>query len=323
MKKAALLGWLLFSSLLACDAGFESCLQKVTALGVLSSNTLSIPLEGDKVVVYSDTPLANVQKSDPFLHLYLLKATSKIRYPFKINKYLQNKELASVGKGIVCGKVVAPQVGLDRFARFSRPLFAPSLILNSCCELVAINTSKGIIQKAYIEHFLQKGADYGDLGIRLDLSVKEPVVASCNPFIKTPFRIGDRIFMFDAKIVHTKEAFARKVLFASIGSKCSVKVIRNGKKQTLQATVYKREGGGFLSDTFLESIGVFVDQKLQVQTSSNEKILKGDRIIMINKKRVTSQKEIREALTKVREKKEFMVGLNRKGLDIFIVLRKD
>ena len=319
MKKAALLGWLLFSTLFACDAGFQSCLQKVAALHVVSSSSLAIPLDGGKTLLYSDFPVQNALKSDPFLHLYLVKTKAEVRHPFKINKYLPNKELASIREHIVCGKVVQPQIGLERFARFSKPLAKPSVILNGCCELVALNTTKGIIQKPYIEHFLRKGGVYGDLGIRLEDSKKELVVASCNPFVETPFKVGDRIIVLNGKRVHSKAEFARQILFAPIGSKCSVKVVRNDKKLTLKATLYKRRGGGYLSDTFLESVGVFVDERLQVVASSFEKIHKGDRIIMINGQKVLSQKDVREALSKVGTK-EFLIGLNRKGLDIFILI---
>ena len=322
MKKAALLGWLLFSALFACDAGFQSCLHKAAALHVISSSRLSIPLEGGKTLLYSDIPVRNALKSDPFLHLYLLKTTPKVRHPFKINKYLPNKELASIREKIVCGKIVQPQVGFERFAHFSKPLADPSVILNGCCELVALNTSKGIIQKPYLEHFLYKGAQYGDIGIRLEDSKKELVVASCNPFVETPFRVGDRLIVLNGKRVHSKAEFARRILFAPIGTKCIITIVRNGKKQTVQARVFKRKGGGFLSDTFLEGLGIYVDSKLYVNSSSNTKIHIGDRIIMINGQSVVSQAEIREALGNMRTK-EFYIGLNRNGLDIFIRIKKD
>ena len=308
--------WLLVTSLIACDAGFESCLKKTQDLSVVSISSLKIPLADNKTLIYSETPLETTLKSDPFLHLYLIRTPNKVRYPFKINKFLPSKEVAAIGKTIVCGRVVQPQIGFEKFARFSKPLASPSIILNGCCELVAIDTSKGVIQKPYIEHFLKKGAIYGDLGIRLRQSSKKLVVAACNPFIQIPFQKGDRILALNGRVVPSQAWFEQKILFAPIGSKCKVAVIRKGKKLTLQAKVYKRRGGGFLSDTFLESLGVFVDEKLGVISSSYAKIHKGDRIIMINGQKVNSQKDIREELSKV-QKTEFLIGLNRKGLDIF------
>ena len=322
MKKAALLGWLLFSALFACDAGFQSCFKKTQDLDVVSVTSVKIPLSGNKTLIYSETPLSSSLKNDPFLHLYLMPTRNMVRHPFKINKFLPSREVAAIGKKIVCGKVVQPQIGLEQFAHFSKPLTYPSIILNGCCELVAVGTSKGVIQKPYIEHFLKKGAIYGDLGIRLRQSSKRLVVAECNPFLQIPFQKGDRIVALNGKKVASQAWFEKKVLFAPIDSKCRVEVVRHGKKLTLQAKVYKRRGGGFLSDTFLESLGVFVDKKLRVLSSSYEKIRKGDRIIMINGQRVASQRAVREALTNVRTR-EFLIGLNRKGLDIFIPLRKN
>ncbi|SFV49897.1 hypothetical protein MNB_SM-7-1477 [hydrothermal vent metagenome] len=316
MKKAAVLIWLLGFSLFACDTSFKSCLQKVKDLHVISSNSLEIPLQNQKTLIYSDTPVKEALKSDPFLHLYLVKTQKNIHYPFKINRYLPNKELAAINSSIFCGEIVKDQIGLDTLAKFSTKIPSFAVILNGCCELVAIATSKGIIQKPYIEHFLKKGGIYGDLGVRL----KGLDVASSNPFLKTPFKLGDHILSFDGKRVKDRGSFEQKIAFGDIGSLHKVEVIRKGKKRVFKAKLYKREGGGYLSDTFLETLGVYLDTELRVIHSSFTKFLKGDKIIMIDRHLVKTEADIRKWLSKV-EKRDFLVGINRRGLDIFIKLQ--
>ena len=321
MKRAAPLFWLLSVLLFACDAGFQSCLKKSEALHVVSTSRLSIPLQEDKTLVYSDTPVQNALKSDPFLHLYLIETKKKIRHPFKINRYLPNKELASISREIICGKIVQKQEGLDRLARFSKRIFIPSIILNGCCELVAIGTSRGIVQKSYIEHFVQNGARYGDLGVRIKRCRNGFVVASVDPFVKTPFKVGDRLLALNTKMPKDLSQLKQAILFASPGSICRVKLLRCKRKLSFNAKVYPRKGGGYLSDTFLERLGVYVDEKLRVKRSVFAKIHKNDRIKVIDGHRVYTQKDVRHWLSKLKGE-HFLIGLERKGLDIFIPLSK-
>ena len=321
MKKAALFLWLLTTFVYACDATFQSCYKKTVALKVVRGNALYIPLQNDKILVHSDTPVKNALKSDAFLHLYLKRASKKIRHPFKLNRYLPNKELASIHKEIVCGTIVQKQEGLEHLARFSKRIFAPSVILNGCCELVAIGTSRGIVQKPYIEHFLQNGGVYGDLGVRIKQCKEGLVVTSIDPFVKTPFRVGDHLAALNGKKMHDKAQLEQEILFAPVGSVCRVDVFRCDKRTTLKAKVYNRKGGGYLSDTFLERLGVYVDEKLRVKRSAFEKIHKNDKIKVIDGHRVSTQKDVRHWLSKVKSE-HFLIGLERKGLDIFIPLSK-
>jgi len=323
MKKAALLLWLLSIFVYACNTTFQSCYKKTVALGVVHNDSLYIPLENNKILIYSDTPVKHALKSDPFLHLYLKKAPKKIHHPFKINRYLSDKKLVSIHNKnkIVCGHIKQQQAGLERLAVFSKKIFHPSIILNGCCELVGIGTSRGIIQKPYIKHFLRRGGVYGDLGIRLKRCKEGLIVESVDPFLQTPFKIGDRIVALNGKRVKTKKDFQQKVLFASVGSICVVNVFRYKKQHTLKAKVYKRLGGGYLSDTFLERLGVYVDAKLQVVRSSFAKIYKGDKLKVIDRHRVWTQKDVRKWLSNVKNER-FLICVERRGLDIFFPLDK-
>lgn len=322
MMRAAVFIWLLTLSLFSCDTGFGHCLKKVDTLGVLSGSGLRIPLESGKILLFSKKTPKNAILSDPFLHLYLIPGKMKPKHPFKINRYLPSKELASVRNGVVCGHLAQKQVGLEQFALFSKKISTPSVILNACCELVAIGTERGIIEKAFIKHFLRHGGRYGDLGIRTRSSEKDLIVTSCNPFVKSPFKTGDRILSLSGKAVRGKADFEKRVLFAPVGSKCTITLSRNGETKEIEATIHERRGGGYLSDTFLETKGVYLDEQLRVISSSTPVLHKNDRIFMLNSKRVKSYEDIRRAFCNS-EGDSFLLGLNRNGLDIFIKLKID
>ena len=68
----------------------------------------------------------------------------------------------------------------------------------------------------------------------------------------------------------------------------------------LSAKSQKREGGGFLSDTFLEFLGLYFDKNLFL-TKIEKKALKyqlklGDKLLQINHKKIRTKEEILEIL---------------------------
>ncbi len=320
MRRVALLLVLLGVSLFSCDASFRSCLKKTNDLGVVQNDTtLSIPVSSDKLLGFGPKPPKNSVVYDPFLRLWIVKTNKRVRYPFKINQTLPAKELASIKQGIVCGSIIEEQNGLEHFGRFSKPAKTPAIVLNGCCELVGINTSRGVIQKRYIEHFLQKGSVYASAGVRIRQCKKHIVVASVNPFVKTPLKRLDRIVAVDGKKIRTQKEFNEAVLFSAPNSEHTFKVIRCGKEKELTCTLSQRKGGGFLSDTFLETLGVYLNEKLVVIDSTYPVLRRNDRIFMVNGTKVGSFEDVRRSLSDTLH--EALIGINRNGLDIFVKIK--
>jgi len=308
---------LFVSTLFGCNAEFGSCLQKVQDLHVNQKDALVIPLQ-TKTLVFSTKKLTDYLLYDPFLNLYIFKSLH-VKYPFKWNKYLKNKELAAINDEVVCGKIVQDQKGLDYLGRFSKPVEKPAIIVNGCCELVALNTPKGIIQKRYLQRFLSGVNSYGDIGVRVVKKNNKIVVHTVNKLIDSPFERGDIILKIDNKKISSLKSFEEKVLFAPVGKVCKISVLRNGKTKIIQTKVFARKGGGFICDTFFEVFGVYIDKDLKVIRSSYESLHVNDKIFMINKQKVQTQEDVRKALSDV--PKSFRIGLNRNGLDIFIKIK--
>lgn len=290
---------LLFLNLYSCEGGYDSCKRKVNDSSAIANQSATIPLKNNQRLVFStNAPNAKILKYDPFLSLYLTEDKKSFKYPFVITN---NTPLGLAGvnqKEALEGKILKRQVGLNNLATFSEPLSAPSLLLTSCCALEGIATPRGIIEKEYLERFLKiKKVSYSDIGVRVAEDKKLVVVNAINPFMDAnEFKIGDRVLEFDGKKVNNASEFMRWVLFSEVGSRHKVKIKRDSKILTLSATSRQRNGGGYLSDTFLEVLGLSFDKNLKIikiEPKAKKYELKiGDRLIQINQQNITTEGEI-------------------------------
>lgn len=292
---------LLLLSLYACKGGYKSCRLKTSNLNVIQNQNLVIPLKNNQTLIYS-TSLVNFKiiKQDPFLNLYLVESKKHTQFPFRINDKL-TLGIASVdAKMAIEGRLKKKQVGLNFLATFSESIFAPSLILSSCCNLEGIVTSRGIIQREYLYHFItSKNINYGDIGIRVIDEAKLIIVNRVNPFDETNlFKKGDCITHLNGKKVKNASRFMMSVLFSKFNTKLKISIIRDGKKLTINTKIVKRFGGGAISDTFLEQNGLYFSENLTITSISKEYnkygLAIGDRLIQVNGKKVRTIIEIRK-----------------------------
>lgn len=290
-------------NLYACKGGIESCRLKTLDSGAIVKNSLHIPLQNNQKLIFSATrPNTKIIKHDPYLSLYLVEDKKNFKYPFRLN---MNQSLGTFGvdnNSVIEGRIIKKQVGLNSFATFSEPLSAPSLLLNSCCALEGIVTPQGIIEKEYIAHFLNsKKVAYGDFGIRVKDSGSTVTVSSSNPFLKENlFKKDDIVLELEGKKVKNSASFMRDVLFSEIGSVHSVKIKRANEFITISAKTQNRAGGGYLSDTFLEFLGISFDKNLfiiKIEKKAEHYGLKlGDKLLQVNLKDVENEEEILEII---------------------------
>lgn len=299
MLKLILASTLLFLNLFACRGGYDSCKLKIKDSKAIQNSTLSIAVPNNKRVIYSSqAPDAKILKHDVFLNLYLIEAKDSFKYPFKINNHLTLGVAAVDAKSATEGKIIKRQVGLESFATFSEKTQTPALLLNSCCSFEGIVTSKGIIEKAYLERFLSSSAgDYGDIGIRVGDMKKEVTIQRVNPFYKSnPFKVGDIVLSLDGKRVSDAATFMRQILFSKVGASRSVKIKRAQRELEFKVSVVKRFGGGFISDTFLEQKGIYFSPNLSItkirDSFDGYGLRVGDRLIQVNGKEVSSTRDI-------------------------------
>jgi hypothetical protein len=318
---------ILIFNLYACKGGFDSCKKKIIDSKAIYNQQLQIPVEKHKRLIFSKTPPKNAKilKHDKFLHLYLVEDKKGFKYPFRINNKLTLGTAAVDKKMVLEGKITKHQVGLNKLAKYNEALFVPSILLNSCCALEGIVTPKGIIEKEYIERFLKvKKVEYADIGIRIKDDGCVKVIAS-SPFLEgNPFKMNDCILSFDKKKVYNASELMRWILFAKVGSTHKVKVKRDGKIITLSVKSTKRKGGGFISDTFLEFLGLTFNKSLHVvkiaPKAKKYQLLKGDKLLQINGVEIKSQQDILNELAK--SQKESYLLFERRNFQFFIHIKR-
>lgn len=291
---------LLFLNLYACKDGYFSCIAKVKDSHTIQNNSLIIPLKSNKALVYSSNiPNAKILKHDPFLNLYIVEQKHPFAYPFEINMRLQLGTAAITDTTFQEGEVLKEQVGLNQLGVYSAKIKTPALITSSCCSLEGVLTSKGFIDKYYLQRFIEsKNSEYGDIGIRVKEQDKCIKVVASNPYLKdNPLKRGDCVLAYDGKKIHSAAELMREILFSNVGSKHTITVQRAGKTYTYKVVAYKRTGGGEVSDTFLEFRGIHFNKKLQVvklnQYFEEYGLKLGDHLIQVNGVRVANQDELR------------------------------
>lgn len=273
-------------------------MQKIIDSNSISNNIIQIPISGHKRLIFStSTPDANIIKFDPFLSLYLVTDEKGFKYPFKINK-LSLAQAAVNNKDAIEIKITQKQIGLNTFASFKEPSFAPALLTNSCCMLEGIVTPRGVIQKEYLQRFIEtKNSDYSDIGIRVKDEKGQVIVSASDPFMENnKLQKNDCVLEYDGKKVKEASSFMEEVLFSKIGSKHSIKIKRNSEILKFDVKTQKRFGGGYISDTFLEQKGIYFDKDLHVtKIEKNFKhygLLLSDKLLQVNGKKVQNEQDL-------------------------------
>ncbi|MFT7860713.1 MAG: PDZ domain-containing protein [Sulfurimonas sp.] len=317
---------LLALNLLACKNGYFSCIAKIKDSQTIQKDSLSIPIQGDKRLVYSKhTPNAKILKKDPFLNLYIIKDKKHFKYPFDINMRLQLGTAAVTDKTFQEGKVLKQQVGLNSLGRYSAKIKTPALIVSSCCALEGLLTPDGLIDKYYLKHFINsKSGRYGDIGIRVQDQGRCVKIIASNPYLKyNPLKRGDCVLAFDGKKIYSAAQLMKKILFSKVGSKHTIKIKRDGKVHSYKVTVKTRTGGGEISDTFLELKGIFFNKKLEIVKVNQEfqeyGLKLGDKLIQVNGVSIENQNELREYIENFKDFSSLL--FERKNFQFFVNIK--
>ncbi|MDQ7067584.1 MAG: PDZ domain-containing protein [Sulfurimonas sp.] len=289
----------LLLNLYACEGGYFSCVKKAKDSNTFQNHSLYIPVKNSKLLVYSKhKPKAKILKYDPFLSLYLIEDKKSFKYPFSINMRLQLGSALVTHKTAQEGRVLKNQIGLNSLAVYTAKSKIPALITSSCCSLEGIATTRGIIQKEYLQRFLSSApATYADIGVRVKNEKGFVVVTASNPYLKNnPLKKGDCIVEFDGKKISAASVFMRRVLFSKIGSDHTIKVKRSGKFISFKVVSSQRYGGGDISDTFLEHKGIYFDETLHIVGLSQHfldyGLRLGDQLLQVNGISVTNEEEL-------------------------------
>jgi hypothetical protein len=246
----------------------------------------------------------NVIKRDPFLGLHLVRNSRGSNF-IKLIPNSPKKLYVVNHKSKRPGYVKSAQVGLSKLATFSQTTPSNSVIMGDCCTMLGFGAGKkGYIEYPYIKHFIKHGARYSDIGIRLKKWIKKPIVASVDPFVYNPFQVGDEIVKVNNRVVKTSAIVMQKILFSPIGKKMTIHVKRGKSIKKFSVKTFKRRGGGYISDTFLESLGAnfrwngVVSYIVKGGKLDEKGVHVGDKLIAVNGYKVNNVTEIRQLVAK-------------------------
>ncbi len=311
--------FLLFSA----PSDFQSCQLKYQVSSIQTDRSQAFAVDDEYALFYSkEEPSVKIIKRDPFLGLNLIKAPKPFKHIFKFYNNEPKRLAAILPHHVQEGKIVQEQIGLNQLAQFSKPIKENALISGTCCGILGIATENGVIDKAFIRHFLtSKEVSYSDIGIRLrdDNGVR---VVEVNPFFAdSPFLLDDVILSMDGEKAYNAAVISQKILFSAPESKHPFLISRQNKTLKIDATLKRRLSGGLIPESFFDLFGLELDENLIVKADNQRyEIKKGDKLLFVMGKEVKSLADIRRVLSQEKSSQNKIVLLlfKRQGFDFFI-----
>ena len=294
----------LLSMLLVCGTlwgyDYSRCGERIALSVEKVGDSYGIAIDKRRLLHYSKTPPKShkILKSDPFIGLYLLEA-KRPKVPLELRDITSEvlEDGLGVGsvKGFKEGKITKRMSALLSYAQFSQKTPPNSVISSICYQFYGLGIGGNrFIESGYIKRFLeQKGALYGDLGVRFakgqSPSAQKPVVALFDPFApNNKFRIDDEFISINNHKISSVEQLNNYVYTLAPNSYAHVSVKRGDSVEVFDVLVQKRTGGMLLPDNFMERFRVKFssDWRLlemnEAPLKGMEKLKVGDQILRIN-----------------------------------------
>ncbi|BDY13239.1 PDZ domain-containing protein [Hydrogenimonas cancrithermarum] len=202
-------------------------------------------------------------------------------------------------------------------------------LFGGCCRLAGLVASGGIwFDTAAIRKLIKGDTRHGDIGVRFTAEKEKVTVTAVDPFSKLPLMPGDRLMAIEKLNHPTLRQLRERIDRCQAGETLFLLVGRNGKSFGLHAACFDRVGGGKLSDTFLEHYGIWFDDRLAVREIAHDGIAykkgirRGDRLVMIEGKKVKNQAEVRVLLSHYGVKKSVPENMlwERENFQFFLAL---
>lgn len=251
---------------------FKQCFEKNKNSFVYFGETRAIAISKNRAVAYSKTkPSQPYIKHDPFLNLYLFESKTPLK-PVK----LKSTNLLKVGEWIAgmdesslfAGNFAKVGDVIDSFYLQNAKLDANSMVLCLCCEVYGLGVGGGsFIGSEYIKRFVENKTNiYGDVGARFEQRGQEFFVSELDPFFENQkLHIDDKILKIDTKKIYSLKGLNQQILFSQPEQKLTIELLRSGKILKLEVVVKQKNGGGALSDSFLEKKGIFLDNDMRIK----------------------------------------------------------
>lgn len=324
---------LLLLSIHSYASTFNSCIEKNRLAFEQNGEFIGIAIDKEQLLVPfgllypSDLPKEwRLVRSDPLTGLAVVKANhNKTPVNFRTSsRFFEHSRFVSVLPDTHFESGVKEhQVGLCG-AKLEKPIRSSSIICAPCYAVMGVGVMGRFVESDYILHLIRSDDGWGDLGFRLyENSNKIEFVSKTT----LPVEIGDEVISIGDLNSTNHIDLMKKILLTTPKTNLKVGFKRGGVVQYADMVVAKREGGGVLADTLLESLGwkfthdLFVHSVEQNSFISNKNAKVGDKLIEINGKPVRNSHEVKVALRDAIEKISLLI--ERDEFQFFIVIDKE
>lgn len=317
----------LYAGVEPIKSDFKACFNKHYHSFVKIGSKTGVAVSKHKVLLFSKRYMRGYAKRDPFLGLYLFKRAKKLQ-PVKFIDFSKvRKNVGVIGNSdFDIAEITSFSNGLDIPAKLNKKVKPNRLIDCVCCRPFGLSRGgMGFIDSDFILRFLEKRrVTYADSGLKFEQKKSNIYIKEKNPFFKGLYiPVGSQVVKVDGKRYENVSSLSKYILFSKIGKVINI-TYKYGRKIHHQKIKLKRKiTGGLISQTYLESIGLWINYKLRVAyVAKNSRafklgIKKGDKLIKINKHFIKSYPDIKKALLKIADRKIYLL-LSRDDFQFFV-----
>jgi serine protease Do len=245
------------------------------------------------------------------------------------------------GEVIGMNTAIATGVGQSSGVSFAIPI-------NIIKSVMPVLVKGGTVQRGLLGVLIQDVTP--DLAKQFGLSnTKGALVGQVNKDSaadKAGIKPGDVVVRYDGKAIENSGELRNKVAATSPDSKVEIVLIRDGKEHTVKATVgnlaaAKPEAAAATSESlaqfgltlqaltpdlakqfgYEDEKGVLISAVAEGSPGAQAGLEAGDLITAVNRAKVGSMADLRNALGKAEDKNSVLLLLNRKGASLFVVLQ--
>jgi hypothetical protein len=286
---------------------FKQCHTKISKSFVYFGDIRAVAVSKNLAVAYSQTkPKVDFIRFDPFLNLYLFRSKKnhqpvKLRstHGLKLGEWIAGMD----DRSLFVGNFAKSGELLDSFHLQNVKLEPNSIISCLCCEMYGLGVGGGyFIGSELIKRFIaSEDIYYGDIGARFERRAGFFTVKSVDPFHPNhSLSVGDIVLAINGQKSTSLKQINQIILFSKLKSKVTLEILRGNQKLKKNLIVHSRSGGGYLSDTFLENRGIFLDEDMKIikieqkSFAAQSGLHLGDRLMQIDHKKIENQNEIKE-----------------------------
>ncbi|SFP55904.1 PDZ domain-containing protein [Hydrogenimonas thermophila] len=200
-------------------------------------------------------------------------------------------------------------------------------LFGECCHLAGVVDINGEwYDVTSIKKLLKKDTKHSDIGIRFSVNEKYTVVKRVDPFVNSPLLPGDKVIKINKIKNPTLKQVRDRVDSCKVGRKIFIEVKRNKRLLSYRVNCFKRVGGGKVSDTFLEHLGIWFDKNLVItnidKSGAGYKsgLRKGDKLLKIDESLVYKQVDVQKVMSNYAVKKSMPNSMlwERDGFQFFL-----